>query len=171
MCWDWLQDEGWVDDFSSISGVLSQKGIPNPGNSDGSDIKGLKAFFALFEGDNAIPRQHLPRFTSMHFGKGSQGLAAAAKAFWDWLKDTKWVDNFSSISGVLSTKGIPNPRNPDDPDIKGLKAFFALFEGITLFPGNIWPALPRCTVVRAVKGWPSAAKLFWDWLQADRVGR
>ena len=51
------------------------------------DIKGLKAFFALFEGEGAIPRQHLPRFTSMHHGKGSQGLASAAKAFWDWLKD------------------------------------------------------------------------------------
>ena len=85
--WDWLQDTGWVDDFSSISGVLCHKGIPNPGMIPIS--KELKAFFSLFEGAGAIPRQHLPRFTSMHNGKGSQRLASAAKAFWDWLKDSK----------------------------------------------------------------------------------
>ena len=79
--------------------------------SDPEELTGYQDFEALFEGKSAIPRQYLPRFTSMHCGKGSQGLATATKAFWDWLKDTGWVDDFSSISGVLQ-KGHPQSREP-----------------------------------------------------------
>ena len=117
------------------------------------------------------PAEHLSRFTSMHQGKGTKGLATTTKAFWDWLKEKKWVDDFSSISGVLNKKGIPNPGNPDDPDIKGLKAFFALFEGKNAIPASTCPALPRCTLARAARGWPRQAKGFWDWLQGNKEGR
>ena len=65
-------------------------------------------FLDLFgEEENKIPRTHLSRFTSMQHGKGVKGLAHQAKAFWGWLQGKGWEDDFASISGLLTTHGIP----------------------------------------------------------------
>ena len=123
--WDWLQDKGWEGDFASISGLLAKQGIPDNGNSEDPVAKGLENFFDLFgDGENKIPRTHLSRFTSMHCSKGVKGLAPRAKAFWGWLQGKGWVDDFASISGLLTKQGIPNTGNNADPVVKGAGRLF-----------------------------------------------
>ena len=123
-----MQGKGWEDDFASISGLLAKQGIPDNGNSEDPVAKGLENFFDLFgEGESKIPRKYLSRFTSMHCGKGVKGLAPRAKAFWGWLQGKGWVDDFASISGLLTQQGIPDTGNSEDPVAKGLENFFDLF--------------------------------------------
>ena len=165
--WGWLQGKGWVDDFSSISGLLHQQGIPDTGNGADPVVKGLENFFDLFgDGESKIPRKHLSRFTSMHCGKGVAGLAPRTKAFWGWLQDKGWKDDFASISGLLTQQGIPDTGNSTDLVAKGLENFFKLFgeEGSKIHRKH----LSRFTSMHCGKGikvLAPRAKAFWDWLQ------
>ena len=168
--WGWLQGKGWVDDFASISGLLGKQGIPDTWNSTDPVARELESFFGLFgEEENKIPRIHLPRFTSMHNGKRVIGLALRAQAFWDWLQGKGWVDDFASISGLLTKQGIPDAGNSADPVSKGLVNFFDLFgEGENTIP---WKYLSRFTSMHSGKGVPPANQVLalWTWLDKDSV--
>ena len=161
--WGWLQEKGWVDHFSSISGLLSGKGIPAAGDEAWQD---LEAFMALFGNEKEqIPIKHLSHFTSMHSGKGKEGLVDRIKDFWGWLQEKGWVDHFSSISGLLSKKGIPAAG---DEAWQELEAFMALF-------GNEKEQIPmkhlsHFTSMHSYKGTEGLAVVvqsFWNWLDKD----
>ena len=168
--WDWLQGKGWVDDFASISGLLTRRGIPDTGNRADLVVKGLENFFDLFgEGESKIPRKYLPRFTSIHSGKGVVGLAPQAQAFWGWLQGKGWVDDFTSISGLMNRKGIPDTGNSADPFVRELDIFFALFgEGEDSIPRK---HLSRFTSMYCGKGVPPVNQVLalWTWLDKDSV--
>ena len=165
--WDWLQGKGWVDDFASISGLLATQGIPDKGSREDLVANGLEDFFELFgEEENKIPRTHLPRFTSMHHGKGTEGLASRAQAFWDWLQGKGWEDDFVSISGLLNQQGIPDTGNSEDPVTKRLENFFDLFgEEENKIPRTHLPRFTSMHGGKSVKGLALRAKAFWGWLQ------
>ena len=170
--WDWLQGKGWVDDFSSISGLLSTRGIPDTGNRADTVVKGLENFFDLFgEGESQIPRKYLSRFSSMHCGKGVKGLALQVKAFWGWLQGKGWEDEFASISGLLARQGIPDTENSADLVARGLESFFDLFgEEENKIPRKYLSRFTSMHHAKGAKGLVPRAKAFWDWLQGkDRV--
>ena len=91
--------------FRPSVAVLNKKGIPNPGNPDDRDIKGLEAFFALFEGDNAISRQHLSSFTSMHNGKGFPN-ASVVRTLYSWVEDNPSL-LLKTMSRLFNGQGTP----------------------------------------------------------------
>ena len=165
--WGWLQVKGWVGDFASISGLLTQQGIPDTGNNEDPVVKGLENFFELFgEGGNKIPRTHLSRFTSMHSGKGVAGLAPRAQAFWGWLQGKGWEADFASISGLLTQQRIPDTGNSADPVTRELESFFDLFgEGESKIPRKYVFRFTSIHSGRGVKGLAPQAQAFWGWLQ------
>ena len=131
------------------------------------NLETFKDFIDLFgEGENTIPRTHVSRFTSMHSGKGTKGLAPRAQAFWDWLQGKGWEDDFASISGLLNRQGIPDTGNSEDPVAKGLEDFFDLFgEGENKIPRKHLSRFTSMHCSKGVKGLAPQAQAFWDWLQ------
>ena len=91
-----------MDDFASISGLLTLKEFPIPGTMKILSSRGWKTFSICLGKKRG---KHLFRFTSMHCGKGVVGLASRAKAFWGWLQGKGWEDDFASISGLLHQTG------------------------------------------------------------------
>ena len=168
--WDWLQGKGWVDDFASISGLLTKQGIPDTENSTDPVARELEELFDLFgEEGNKIPRKYLSRFTSMHSGKCIKGLAPRARAFWGWLKGKGWVDDFASISGLLNRQGIPDTENSANPFVRELENFFDLFgKGERKIPRKY---LSRFTSMHCGKGIPPVNQVLalWTWFNKDRV--
>ena len=165
--WDWLKGKGWVDDFTSISGLLSQQGIPDIWNNEHPVAKGLENFFELFgDEENKIPRTHLSRGTSMHSNKGVVELAPRAQGFWDWLQGKGWVDDFTSISGLLNRQGIPDTGNSADSLTRELENFFDLFgERESKIPRKYLSRFTSMHHGKGVKGLAPRAQAFWDWLQ------
>ena len=131
------------------------------------DLKAFKDFIDLFgEGVNKIPRKHVSRFTSMQHNRGVKGVAPRAKAFWGWLQDKGWVDDFVSISGLLNQQGIPETGNSTDSIARELEDFFELFgEKENKIPRMHLSRFTSMHAGKGVKGLAPRAKAFWDWLQ------
>ena len=159
--WGWFQEKGWVDHFSSISGLLSRKGIPAAGDEARQELEALMALFGQESGK--IPIKHLSHFTSMHSGKGTEGLVDRIKDFWGWLQKKGWEGHFSSISGLLCAKGIPAADNKARQD---LEAFMALFgnekEQIPMKHLSHFTSMHSC---KEKEGLVDRIKDFWGWLQ------
>ena len=165
--WGWLQGKGWEADFASISGLLTQQGIPDTGNSADPLTRELEDFFNLFgEKGSKIPRTHLSRFTSMHHGKEVKGLASQAQAFWGWLQSKGWEGDFASISGLLHLQGIPDTGNSTDPVARELENFFDLFgEQENKIPRTHLSRFTSMHHSKGVKGLAPQVQAFWDWLK------
>ena len=71
--------------------------------------KGWRLFFALFEGESAIPRQHLPRFTSMQNSKGVPN-ASVTRTLYSWVEDNPSL-LLKTMSRLFSGQGMP-PMEP-----------------------------------------------------------